>query len=59
VDHSLCEGYASCNALVPEVFELDDDGLSVVIVDEVAPDLRDRVAEAIASCPKSAIRAAK
>ncbi len=52
IDRSLCNGYGVCEALAPEVFELDDDGLAVVRSslsdDEV-------VREACDSCPMGAI----
>jgi ferredoxin len=55
VDPEVCQGYAQCNSLVPEVFELDDDGISSVLIGEVPPDLVDAVTEAVDCCPTGAI----
>ena len=29
VDRSLCTGHAQCNAVAPELYELDDDGYCI------------------------------
>lgn len=44
-----------CNALVPEVFELDDDGIAAVVLADIPAELRDRMAAAVGSCPAAAI----
>jgi len=55
VDHDRCEGNRRCSAAVPQVFEVRDDELSYVLVDEVPPDLKDAVDRAIRLCPRQAI----
>jgi len=40
----------------PEVFDLDDDGLARVLLDEVPPELEEKVRFAEMSCPEAAIR---
>jgi len=42
-------------ALCPEVFEMNDDGISIVKVDEVPSEHEDACREAIESCPVDAI----
>ena len=39
VDADRCEGHARCWAVCPEVFDLDDEGHAVVLVDEVQFDI--------------------
>ena len=51
VDFDLCESNALCEALAPEVFELDDDDYLVVKKEEVGEAVR----RAVAACPRAAI----
>ena len=55
VDFDLCESNALCEALAPEVFELDDDDFLQLHKDEVAPDEEAHVRRAAAACPTQAI----
>lgn len=55
VDFDLCESNALCEAIAPDVFELDDDDFLEVKTDEVTDENRERIERAVASCPKSAI----
>jgi ferredoxin len=55
VDFDLCESNAMCEALAPDVFELDDDDYLVVKREDVGPDDLDAVHRAVASCPRTAI----
>lgn len=59
VDYDACEANAVCAGLVPEVFEVDDDDNLNILVDEVPAQLADRVAHAVRSCPKAALRLAE
>lgn len=60
VNRDNCIGCGACEALCPEVFQIDDEGLSTVISkEEVKEELLDKVTEAIESCPTSAIEEAK
>ena len=54
VDHGLCIGCGLCADLAPDVFELNDDALSVV-VGEVTAENEAAVRNAAASCPVEAI----
>ena len=56
VDLDRCEGHARCVELAPEVFALDDDGLSRVILEHPGEDLRPKVERAVRLCPREAIR---
>lgn len=55
VDVDLCEGHGKCQAAAPLVFELRDDDLSHVLVDEVPQDQEKAVDRAIRVCPRQAI----
>lgn len=55
VDDDICAAFGVCMMVAPEVFELSDDGFSVVLVDEVPPELEDQVRKAAAQCPSRAI----
>ena len=55
-DRERCEGHGLCADVAPEVYELDDDAI-VVLVHETVPPALDRKAEAGARvCPVAALR---
>lgn len=56
VDPVRCQGHGRCAALVPELFEVDDYGLSSVRGDGSVPDeLVERARLAVANCPEFAV----
>lgn len=55
VNKDLCIGCGACQAIVPEVFEIGDDGLAQAISEEINEDLKDDVLDAVDGCPTSAI----
>jgi len=55
VDFDLCESNAMCEALAPDVFELDDDDFLQLNTDEVTDENEQRVRQAVAACPRAAI----
>lgn len=55
VNQDMCEGHGKCMAAAPEVFELRDDDLSYVLIDDVPDDLKPKVERAIRLCPRQAI----
>jgi ferredoxin len=55
VNFEQCESNALCMAIVPEVFEVRDDDLLYLLNEHPPEEWRDRVMEAVRSCPKSAI----
>jgi ferredoxin len=56
VDYDACEANAVCVGIIPEVFDLDDDDNLHLLREDVTPDIEDRVRQAVASCPKAALR---
>ncbi len=58
VDPLKCQGHARCFALAPELFEVDDYGMSTVKGDGMVPvDLEERALLAVDNCPEFAIEA--
>lgn len=53
IDKELCSGYAECVAIAPEVFELGDRSVSVVIDPEGTDD--ETILDAARACPVDAI----
>ena len=56
VDPEKCQGHSRCMALAPELFEVDDYGLSSVRIDgDVPVELEEKARLAAANCPERAI----
>ncbi len=55
VDREKCISCGLCESLCPDVFELDDESISVVIVDEVPEDSESCAIESQEQCPTDAI----
>jgi ferredoxin len=55
VDFDVCESNAVCMQFAPEVFDISDDDLLVILVDEVAPSQEKFVSQAARRCPRQAI----
>jgi len=56
VEQDICIGCGACQAICPDVFEINDDGLSQAVVENVPEENKDDVIEAIESCPTEAIK---
>ena len=56
VDFDLCESNALCEALAPDVFELDDDDYLQIKKEQIDEADVDAVRRAVAACPRAAIR---
>lgn len=50
-----CIGCGACQAIAPNIFEIDDEGLSVTKVAEVPENEKDDFKDALESCPTGAI----
>ena len=55
VNRDACIGCGACAAICPDVFEIDDEGLSKVVNSDVKDENIDDVKDAIDSCPTGAI----
>jgi ferredoxin len=58
VDRLRCESNALCMGAAPEVFEVGDDDVLVVLQDSPPEALRGQVLDAVAMCPKQALTVA-
>ncbi|MFF0447504.1 ferredoxin [Streptomyces sp. NPDC004609] len=54
-DPTACQGYANCVVAAPDTYDIDDDGLVVLLRTSIPEEDRGRVAEAARSCPVSAL----
>ena len=54
-DLQACQGYANCVVGATDYFDLDDDGIVVLLRTNVPEAERSRVTEAARSCPVSAL----
>ena len=55
VDFDQCESNALCMGILPQVFEVRDDDFLYVLDDNPPEELREKLMEAVRSCPKNAI----
>ena len=56
VDREKCSGHARCNAIGPDIYELDDDGYIALSQCEVPAHLEQQAIDGADSCPEGAIR---
>jgi len=57
IDQESCIASGTCTALCPEVFGQDDEGYVLLLDDEPGPELREKIEDAIDSCPAACISA--
>ena len=55
VNYDLCTSNAVCMGIAPEVFEVRDDGFLYILNENPGTELFEKMREAVASCPNSAI----
>jgi ferredoxin len=55
IDELLCEGHALCQGIAPDIFQVGDDDMARVVMDDIPDSRRDDIANAVRSCPKQAI----
>ena len=56
LDAEKCQGHNRCYALAPELFDVDDYGQAVLILDgDVPAELRDKARLSASNCPEYAI----
>lgn len=56
VDRAKCTGLGICEALAPDVFEVDESGDLILLSDQVPDGGLDEVEAAVAGCPTEALR---
>ncbi|HVB07111.1 MAG TPA: ferredoxin [Acidimicrobiales bacterium] len=55
INLELCEGHGQCVDAAPDVFELRDDGLAYLLMDDIPESYRAQVDNAALRCPPEAI----
>jgi ferredoxin len=56
LDSDLCQGHGRCYGLAPQVFDTDDEGYAVLLVDGEVPEHLESAARLAAdNCPEYAI----
>lgn len=55
LDPELCQGHGRCYALAPDLFDADDFGHSVLLVDEVPAGREADARDAVENCPEQAL----
>lgn len=58
-DREVCIQAGNCVMVADSLFDQDDDGVVVVLVDEVPGDQEDRAREAVKMCPSQALKIAE
>ena len=57
-DRDVCTSAGNCVMAASAVFDQDEDGIVIVLVDEVPEGEEDHVREAVRLCPSEALRVA-
>jgi ferredoxin len=56
LDTEKCQGHNRCYALAPELFDVDDYGTAVLLIDgDIPAELQEKARLAVANCPEYAI----
>ena len=55
IDWDKCEGNGVCARVAPEIFSVDDEGNSDVLMEEVPENLRNKAMLAMRGCPTGAV----
>lgn len=56
VNNEQCIGCGACQAICPDVFDFDDEGIMQATEEEIKDDFKDDVVDAIEGCPVDAIK---
>jgi ferredoxin len=55
IDEELCHGHGRCYMLAPDVFDADDRGHGLVLLDSPPAEVEEKARLAAANCPEHAI----
>jgi ferredoxin len=55
IDQDRCTGHGVCEGLAPDVFEVRDDGIAYLLVEELTADLRPVLEDSCDQCPAEAL----
>jgi ferredoxin len=60
LDTEKCQGHNRCYALAPELFDVDDFGTAVLLIEgDIPAELQEKARLAVANCPEYAITLAE
>lgn len=54
-DRDACQGYGNCIASAPDVYDIDDGGKVVLLMETIEDGDRARIEEAVRGCPVNAL----
>jgi len=54
-DFDICQGFGNCAMNAPDLFDLDENDVVVVLKDEIPDEQRGYAENAVRSCPVSAL----
>jgi len=54
-DRGRCQGYGTCVLAAPDVFDVDESGLVVLLVEDVPADKRAEIKQTVRDCPTGAL----
>jgi ferredoxin len=57
IDREKCTGHGMCEAAAEDVFEVGDDGIAQLLIDEPGEEHREQIDDAVTVCPAAALRA--
>jgi ferredoxin len=55
VDADRCEGHGRCYTLAPDIFDADEVGHAIVLIEDVSGERQAQAADAERNCPEAAI----
>jgi ferredoxin len=55
VDRDVCIVSGMCTSIAPEIFQIGDDGLLHILLEELTPELAERADNAVLCCPVEAL----
>jgi ferredoxin len=55
IDHNKCTGLGMCEAEAPDLFEVQEDGSLLVLIERPSADQRAELEAAVESCPTEAL----
>ena len=58
-DRDVCIQAGNCVMVADNIFDQDDDGIVVVLVDDIPADEEDKAREAVRLCPSQALKIAE
>lgn len=55
VDTDRCTGHGVCESIADDIFEVGDDGIVHLLIEDIPDSRRDEIDEAVVECPTQAL----